>query len=478
MEKYVASRLIATTILILMIGDPHLVLAQSGFEPAYSAIVLIKSADQSSGTGIVIGKTQNELLILTNRHVVWSSELGKSGIFEEDLRKRTKVLFNTKQLGSVSQIRYDKTTGALDVAVLYVKVDHEPNIKTLALSGIANRRGSNAWVVGYPAGKLSPAIFQAEINNEDSRNYDFSLKRALKGGESGSALLDARGNIMGIVTRAERRENNSAIKSTAIRRTLAGWNIEIMTPTESPIVAFPTIISKIGNKNLQQVANRIYERMISYTQDLPQVSVVSAETARYLLDLIKENRPGFMVGELAFYLPTQRLDAILEKEKEGYIVRFELRSIPDDGRLPISFSARGKGVETLAENAIKALAKQLSKEFANQFSKEFANQFSLGVEFHGIRHSWRRRSLIFSIVGAGASAVMVSLASDKRQNYENALTGRDAEDRFTTLHRTQIARNSFMTATAVSFGFWFNAKFLNPRKAVFDNEKVKYVTSK
>lgn len=148
----------------------------------------------SAGSGIIIGQNDSELLILTNNHVVESSEtLTVSFIDEESVKAEVKG-----------------TDASRDIAVVSVKLK---DIKDTTMDQIkvATLGDSTALQVGEPAIAIGNALGYGQsvttgivsATNRTLEGFDSELIQtdaAINPGNSGGALLNAKGEVIGINT--------------------------------------------------------------------------------------------------------------------------------------------------------------------------------------------------------------------------------------------------------------------------------------
>ena len=160
---------------------------------------------QSSGSGIIIGKNDTELLIVTNNHVV-------SGA------KELSVYFNSDgdaaDDSNVISAKIKGTDPNKDLAVIAVKLSDIPD-ETMESIKIATVGDSSALKVGEPVVAIGNAYgyglsvtsgIVSALNREvtvqsDGQNITNKLIQtdaAINPGNSGGALLDLNGNVIGI----------------------------------------------------------------------------------------------------------------------------------------------------------------------------------------------------------------------------------------------------------------------------------------
>ncbi len=149
----------------------------------------------ASGSGVIIGKNDTELLILTNSHVVSSSEsLSVTFIDDETIDAEIK--------GSDSQA---------DIALLSIKLENIPT-KTMNAISIATFGDSDAAQIGDQVVAIGNALGYGQsvttgiisaknrdINtNQGKRTGLIQTDAAINPGNSGGALLNMKGEVIGI----------------------------------------------------------------------------------------------------------------------------------------------------------------------------------------------------------------------------------------------------------------------------------------
>ena len=149
---------------------------------------------QSSGSGIVIGQNETELLLVTNNHVVEGS----------------KTLTVTFKDGKSVEAQIKGTDSDLDLAILSVPLNAIES-STLEVIKVATLGDSDALRVGEPAIAIGNALGYGQsvtagiisALNCTIENYEGKLIQtdaAINPGNSGGALLNANGEVIGINT--------------------------------------------------------------------------------------------------------------------------------------------------------------------------------------------------------------------------------------------------------------------------------------
>ena len=156
-----------------------------------------QSENQSSGSGIIVGENDTELLIVTNNHVISDST-------------ELKVQFID---GSIANAKVKGTDANMDLAVIAVSLDTLEN-STISNISIAVLGDSESLKVGEPAIAIGNALGYGQsvttgvisaLNRQIAMSEDGSTTgvliqtdAAINPGNSGGALLNVRGEVVGI----------------------------------------------------------------------------------------------------------------------------------------------------------------------------------------------------------------------------------------------------------------------------------------
>ena len=156
-----------------------------------------QSENQSSGSGIIVGENDTELLLVTNNHVISDAT-------------ELKVQFID---GSVADAKVKGTDVNMDLAVIAVALDSLTN-ETISNISIAVLGDSESLKVGEPAIAIGNALGYGQsvttgvisaLNRQIAMSEDGSTTgtliqtdAAINPGNSGGALLNVRGEVVGI----------------------------------------------------------------------------------------------------------------------------------------------------------------------------------------------------------------------------------------------------------------------------------------
>ncbi|MCI6266994.1 MAG: S1C family serine protease [Erysipelotrichaceae bacterium] len=182
-NKYKKIIILIVMIVILIIGiTVYVILNRADYEKLKNSVVLIRVYDKheqliSSGSGVVVFKND---IILTNAHVV--EDNSKIEITTEDNK-------NYKVKGIIG---YDKKK---DIAIL--KIEKNTELRALKISK-NTKVGNKVIAIGSPLG-LKNIVSEGIISGYFEDNIKVYQHTApISHGSSGGALLDKKGNLLGI----------------------------------------------------------------------------------------------------------------------------------------------------------------------------------------------------------------------------------------------------------------------------------------
>ena len=202
--------------------------------------------EAASGSGIIVGKTDDELLIVSNNHVVESAD----------------TLTVTFIDGSEAQAQVKGLDSDMDLAVIAVSLndlsDDTKNAITVATLGSSDdlKLGEPVIAIGNALGygqSVTNGIVSAlnrEITLENGSTGTFiQTNAAINPGNSGGALLNMNGEVIGI--------NSNKIGGTAVE----GMGYAIPITSASPIIA---------DLMERQTRNKVAEDEVGYIGISPQ----------------------------------------------------------------------------------------------------------------------------------------------------------------------------------------------------------------
>jgi len=242
----------------------------------------------TSGTGIIIGKSETELLIVTNAHVV-------------DGVNNLKVTFNDNE-GVNATVKGSKTDK--DIAVVAVKISDlkESTVSSIAIAELGDsdsiQIGESVVAIGNALGEgqsvtvgwISALNRSITVENTEYSNL-IMTDAAINPGNSGGALLNASGQVIGI--------NAAKYSSTGVE----GMGYAI------PISSVKDIIDNLSTKQTKAMVDASQASYLG----ISGMDVTSANSITY-------NVPqGVMVNQVAVGSPAEKAGLV----KQDIIVSFD-----------------------------------------------------------------------------------------------------------------------------------------------------------
>ena len=153
-----------------------------------------KQYSTGAGSGIIVSKTDDELLVLTNNHVI------------EDAEELSVQFINEKSVDATVKGTSEKR----DVAIISVKLK-DLDDDTISKIKIATLGDSNSLKVGNGIIAIGNALgygqsvttgvvsaLNREVTIDNTTNKMIQIDAAINGGNSGGALLNSKGEVVGI----------------------------------------------------------------------------------------------------------------------------------------------------------------------------------------------------------------------------------------------------------------------------------------
>ncbi len=195
-------------------------ITNQGVQEIQSFFGTFTQPSESSGTGIIVGKNDEELLIATNNHVVANSE-------------ELNVCFIDNQISSAV---VKGTDAENDLAVIAVKLADIPE-ETMSQITVAELGDSDSLKIGEPVIAIGNALgygqsvttgvisaLNREVTIESTTSSLIQTDAAINPGNSGGALLNINGQVIGI--------NSAKLASSQIE----GMGYAIPISTAKPII--------------------------------------------------------------------------------------------------------------------------------------------------------------------------------------------------------------------------------------------------
>lgn len=188
---------------------------------SYFGFPQTEQEEPGSGSGIIVGKNDEELLLVTNNHVV-----------EDATSLSVQFIDGT----TVADAKIKGTDANVDLAVIAVPLENIPD-ETFGQIRIANLGDSDKLRVGEAAIAIGNALgygqsvttgvisaLNREYTVDGTTNYLLQTDAAINPGNSGGALLNIRGEVIGI--------NSNKIAGSAVE----GMGYAIPISTAKPII--------------------------------------------------------------------------------------------------------------------------------------------------------------------------------------------------------------------------------------------------
>ena len=242
---------------------------------------------QGAGSGIIVGKNDTELLIVTNNHVV-DGTTSLTVSFTNDI--------------TIERAYVKGTSSDNDIAVVAIPLSDIDN-ETLAYIKIATLGDSDSMKVGDGVVAIGNALGYGqsltvgyvsakdrEITTEDATLNVIQTDAAINGGNSGGALLNMNGEVIGI--------NVAKSSSSGSSATVEGMGYAI------PISEAKEIIEKLSNKETRYPvaeSERGYLGVKIITSDESSYEYYNIPQGAYIREFTEDSaasKAGLVVGDV------------------------------------------------------------------------------------------------------------------------------------------------------------------------------------
>lgn len=285
----------------------------------------VPQESQSSGSGVIVGTNDTELLIVTNNHVV----SGATSLT---------VAFADEQIASAV---VKGTDANMDLAVIAVKLSDisEDTMKAIAIATIGD---STSLSVGEPAIAIGNALgygqsvtsgiisaLDREVTVDNVTNTLIQTDAAINPGNSGGALLNIKGELIGI--------NSVKYSSTEVEG--MGYAIPISS-------AMPIIEKLMTRETKEKVSESGYLGIAGINVDSNVSKVYNFPAGVYVSEVVDNcgaAAAGIMSGdiitevegtsitsmddlteELSYYSPGETVTVIIKRQADGGYTEKEL----------------------------------------------------------------------------------------------------------------------------------------------------------
>ena len=280
-----------------------------------------KEYSTGAGSGIIINETEKELMILTNYHVV------------EDADKLSVKFINDK---SVDATVLGKSK-ARDIAVITIKIsdiDKETldSIKIATLGDSSNLKvGEGIIAIGNALGygqSVTTGVISAlnrEVSIEGTSNNMIQIDAAINGGNSGGALINSNGEVVGI--------NSAKYSSNFTDTSIEGMGFAI------PISDVSELIDKIINGKMLTDEERGYLGIMGYMITDTYSEYYDMPKGIYIKSIVEDSgadKADLSVGNIITEIDGKKINSfadmseILENKRAKEKVEIKVKYI--DGR--------------------------------------------------------------------------------------------------------------------------------------------------
>ncbi len=196
------------------------------------------------GTGVIIDKTEDCYVILTNLHVIGFWELYNSDMATPEIEEYCLDIQSNKSNEWIKASKILVNSKLKDFALIYIKISDKYPI--LTLKNAKSRQGTKVYAMGHPSGlnfTLTSGIISGFRNTESDLGIPYQMIQTdtpINPGNSGGPLVDETGQLVGIVV------------SKISKKGIEGLNFaissqEIITSLEhDEFMVFPLETIKIG----------------------------------------------------------------------------------------------------------------------------------------------------------------------------------------------------------------------------------------
>lgn len=261
----------------------------------------MSSEADASGSGIIVGQNDTELLIVTNYHVI------------EDTDKLTVQFVE----GSEAEALIKGMDSNMDLAVIAVPVE-EISSKTLQEIKVATLGDSDSLVVGEPAiaignslgygqsvttGVISALDRSIEITGSADGTF-IQTDAAINPGNSGGALLNIKGEVIGI--------NSNKIGGSAVE----GMGYAIPISAASPIIA-DLMLRETKSKVAEEERGYLGISGISVTQEVSQAyGMPEGVYVAQVYENTAASRAGLKKGDIIMEFDGDKITSMEELQRE------------------------------------------------------------------------------------------------------------------------------------------------------------------
>ncbi|MBO4601053.1 MAG: trypsin-like peptidase domain-containing protein [Bacilli bacterium] len=273
---------------------------------------------EGAGSGIIVSESDKEIYILTNNHVVKETdELSVSFIDGTSAEGKIKGVSDRKDIAIVS----------VEKSKLDTKTLEEIKIATLGSSDEL-KVGNGIIAIGNALGygqSVTTGVVSAlnrELTTSESSQDMIQIDAAINGGNSGGALLNSKGEVVGINT--AKYSSNSLSSSASIE----GMGFAI------PISDVEDIIEKLING--EEDDSELYLGVEGYMTNGSYISAYNLPTGFYISSIVKDSNASssdLEIGNIITKIDGKEVDEfndirkVLDKKEKGDSVTLTVKYV-------------------------------------------------------------------------------------------------------------------------------------------------------
>ncbi|WP_088041021.1 S1C family serine protease [Bacillus sp. EAC] len=287
----------------------------------------METQEAGSGSGVIYKKVGNKALVATNNHVV-------EGAKQLKVKMADGQLINAKLVG---------TDQLLDLAVVAIDAKYVTNLAKLGDSESINV-GETAIAIGNPLGFLESTVTQGIVSSKareipqdidgdgvaDYQTQVIQTDAAINPGNSGGALINAKGELIGI--------NSSKIAEQSVEGIGFAIPINIAKPALDQIEKFGEVtrpVMGVGLKSLEEIPQYNIEESLKLPGSVTKGAVITH---------VDPNTPAEKVGlkqlDVIVGLDDQQVNDVIQIREYLY----SHKKVGD--QLKVTFYREGKKQET------------------------------------------------------------------------------------------------------------------------------------
>jgi hypothetical protein len=186
----IARSVLVAAALAAVAAGPQLAPAQQRPHPAVVRVIVPERGAASFGSGALVAVSESHGLVVTNWHVICDAAGAVTVAFPDGFRSRATVLAADRDW---------------DLAAL--AIDRPPGVEPIPLAAVPPRPGDVLWIAGYGRGAYRASAGRCTQYVAPGRNLPFEmveLSTAARKGDSGGPILNARGELAGVLFGAGR----------------------------------------------------------------------------------------------------------------------------------------------------------------------------------------------------------------------------------------------------------------------------------